>query len=184
MTNHLAILHPYRKLELFSGFSDLVFVKKKSKKTSWVKKPEPQVKDHYIHTCKTEAQALANRLQKPEGRLRQLIMVFTRIRKVNYYSSMCCFSVLLSPFKLMISNVMYSNLFASFAATCMVWNILLFEWTCTYTTKYKQLYLFFGIFYNFVFFSSFFSANRLFCPEYTKEPCACIQKYIKNQGNI
>ena len=103
----------------FSGFSDLVFVKKKSKKTSWVKKPDPQVKDHYIHTCKTEAQALANRLQKPEGRLRQLIMVFTRIRKVNYYSSMCCFSVLLSPFKLMNRNVMYSNLFASFAATCM-----------------------------------------------------------------
>lgn len=28
-----------------------------------------------------------------------------------------------------------------------------------------------------------FSANRLFCPEYSKEPCGCIQKYLKNQGN-
>ena len=68
----------------FSGFSDLVFVKKKSKKTSWVKKPEPQVKDHYIHTCKTEAQALANRLQKPEGRLKQLIIVLTQYASLRY----------------------------------------------------------------------------------------------------
>ncbi|XP_062590313.1 uncharacterized protein LOC134251909 [Saccostrea cucullata] len=70
----------------------LVFVKKKSKKTSWVKKPEAAIKDEYIRRCKAEAQEMANRLMRPE-------------------------------------------------------------------------------------------ANRLFCPEYTKEPCGCIQKYIKNQGN-
>ncbi|XP_061163691.1 uncharacterized protein LOC133172875 [Saccostrea echinata] len=70
----------------------LVFVKKKSKKTSWVKKPDPSVKEEYIRQCKAEALEIANRLMRPE-------------------------------------------------------------------------------------------ANRLYCPEYTKEPCGCIQKYIRNQGN-
>ncbi|XP_048777227.2 uncharacterized protein LOC125681258 isoform X2 [Ostrea edulis] len=70
----------------------LVFVKKKSEKNSWVKKPDPEIKDQYIKFCKVETHALANRLQEP-------------------------------------------------------------------------------------------AAHRLFCPEYTKEPCGCIQKYIKSQGD-
>lgn len=47
--------------------SDLIFVKQRAKRASLTKKPEPEVKEHYLHTCKAEAQALANRLQKPEG---------------------------------------------------------------------------------------------------------------------
>ena len=114
------------KLELFSGFSDLVFVKKKSKKTSWVKKPEPQVKDHYIHTCKAEAQALANRLQKPEGRLRQLIMVFTVLASER--------SITTAPCVAFLCCCLHSN-----------WVNM---YRCTYITKF-----YFGIFYYFVFFS-------------------------------
>ncbi len=52
---------------MFFWISDLIFVKQRAKRASLTKKPEPEVKEHYLQTCQVEAQALANRLQKPEG---------------------------------------------------------------------------------------------------------------------